>query len=208
MPPTDTGTALAERSADARPAPNEEDPAHMTSTPGPVPDTAAVEAALRLLDFDPASIAAGQPGPHRRAALLAHLAALATRHADTAEHHADLPADVLRDLHWRADVATANNPGAAAQYLLAQQTLRARRARDIIHTMRGDTQHPIADACLASLDAVTDLLDAWHDATPHQATPDSPITGEEIKVAPLLDAMHRLAYAHHVLHVTTSQTGR
>jgi hypothetical protein len=75
MPPTASDTALADRPADATRALDEEDQASVANTPGPVPDTAAVDAALRLVGLDPASLATGQPGPQRHAVLLAHLAA-------------------------------------------------------------------------------------------------------------------------------------
>src|SRR3954462_12713883 len=85
--------------------------AAVVSPDPPIPDVALLETALALLtaDLDAEEIGRGDDDAHRRAALLAHLAAWATFMHDTvAQRDAAMSAPEEAKLHADADASVAD----------------------------------------------------------------------------------------------------
>ncbi len=177
----------------------------------PSPATVDLEAALCLLapGVDPTAIAAGRADEVRRTELLAHLATRATHARDRAERHAAMRINDITDLHLRAAAALQDSPADSRTVFLATirlQIVQLVIVNHLVLALRGAQQHPIADACVASLDAVTELLRAWHDSQPVPLdTTGSATTGERVKLAPRLLAVQRLSYAQQILSRATNQ---
>jgi hypothetical protein len=162
-----------------------------------LPSTDDVTAAIRLLDpqADPGPIADGRTDAHRLAALLAYAAAIAQLQADRAER--GLSTFDVVELTTQADLAAvAALPGPLERRLVALQRARLRHARHVMQTLRAPGQQSVPDSCLASLDALLDLLHAYAEAEPEPtAGPDA----VRVRVEPLRDARRRLTYAREIL---------
>jgi hypothetical protein len=163
----------------------------------PLPSADDVEAAIRLLDpaADPGRIADGQPAEHRLTALLAHAAAAAQLRAEQAQRV--LSTFDAVELYTQADIAAvAGLSDEPERLLVTLQRARLRQARYVMQTLRAPGAPSIPDTCLASLDALLDLLQAYADAQPE---PDAGPAAVRVPVGPLREAMRRLTYAQEIL---------